>query len=224
MTVFVCGDSFAKSDPEYGPCWIDLLAQKISVVNLSKVCASNLQIALQVQQALDQAAEFVIYLATSSVRQDVVLNQNKSKRQLLDRYIDITTPDFSKDLVSYSWASLDETTLFDPDQLNLLRRYHSEFSDLDLAIYNNQLIIEATLHKLRNSGVPFLFDQGGFEHPGFGSSNKYFEEFDAWRSELNLWNYIAGQPIKHRPYYHIVDPTTHVNIANYYFNAIKKHS
>ena len=39
--IYVCGDSFAVPDLEYGPCWVDLLQQKLPVKTLAQVCASK---------------------------------------------------------------------------------------------------------------------------------------------------------------------------------------
>lgn len=223
--VYICGDSFGSTDPEYkNYSWTELLALQMpdtQVINLSKVCASNLQISLQVDRAIEQKADFIIYLATTSTRHDVELHANQCFTDLLDRFVDIACPDDRKDLTSYSSCSLDSTTKFNNQQLNLLRKYHSEFSNLDLSIYHNELIIHATLSRLVESSCPFLFDQGGFEHKSFGGVKKeYFKNYQSYRSDINIWDYVIGKPIVHRPYYHIQDSNTHQLIANYYQNKI----
>lgn len=218
MTVYICGDSFGFSDAEYGPCWADRLAKQTTVVNLCQVSASNFQIALQVQRAIEQRASYIIYLATSSVRQDAPLHDSKDK--LLDRYIDITKPDPTKTVTSYSVTSLNDTTPFTETQLALLKLYHTQFFDLDIAIHQNELLIEGTLSKLVASGIPFTFDQGGFEHPKFADAkNKYFETYADYRSEICLWDYV-DKLLVHRPYYHIDDQLIHEEIAEYYYKLI----
>jgi hypothetical protein len=224
MTVYICGDSFGCSDTEYGPGWVDKLAKKLQgetdIVNLSRVCASNTQIGLQVEHAISQQAKYIIYLATSSVRDDVLLNSIETTNNLLDRFVDITNPDDTKNLTSYSVQSLNDTTLFDATQLTMLKQYHSAFFDLDVAIYRNELIIEGVLSKLCTSGIPFKFDQGGFEHPSFSNSKKnYFTAYSKYRSEICVWDYVTKN-LKHRPYYHIDDQLIHEEIANYYYNLI----
>jgi hypothetical protein len=218
MTVYICGDSFGYSDPEHGVCWADRLAKRTSVVNLCQVSASNFQIALQVQQAIEAGADYIIYLATSSVRQDAPLKEGTGR--LFDRYIDITNPDPAKTVTSYSVTSLNDTTPFTEDQLAILKLYHKSFFDLDIAVHQNELIIEGTLSKLVASGIPFTFDQGGFEHPKFaGSKDNYFEIYREYRSEICLWDYV-DESLVHRPYYHITDHAIHEEIANYYYNLI----
>lgn len=224
MTVYICGDSFGCSDTEYGPGWVDKLTKKLqgktTVVNLSRVCASNTQIGLQVEHAIANQAEYIIYLATSSVRDDVVLNTAHSTNTLLDRFADITTPDPAKNLTSYSIQSLNDTTLFDTVQMNMLKQYHATFFDIDVAIYRNELIIEGILSKLVASEISFTFDQGGFEHASFSNSKKnYFKTYNEYRSEICVWDYVTKH-LKHRPYYHIEDQRIHEEIAEYYYNLI----
>lgn len=218
MTVYVCGDSFGFSDPDHGACWTDRLAKKTKVVNLCQVSASNFQIALQVQRAIEQKADYIIYLATSSVRQDAPINEGTGN--LLDRYIDITNPNPTKTITSYSVTSLNNTTPFTEDQLAVLKLYHESFFDLDIAVHQNELVIEGTLSKLVASGIPFTFDQGGFEHPKFADSKgDYFKTYREFRSEICLWDYV-DELLVHRPYYHITDHAIHEEIANYYYNLI----
>jgi hypothetical protein len=189
--VYICGDSFAVPDPEYGSCWVDYLGD---TNNLAQVCASNLLISQQVDRAIQEESKFIICLFTSSTRQ-------------LVRYKDTVKP--------ISWHSID-TTDFDPTQKKLLKQYAAEFFDLDTAIYENKCIIEHTLHKLESSNIPYLFDQGGFEHR---VDKKYFQHYNHRRSEKNLWDYTNTRA--YRPYYHITDSNVHKQISEYYLNAIK---
>ncbi len=192
--VYICGDSFCVSDPEYGPCWVDYLSQKRSVTNLSRVAATNLMISMQVDRAIADGADFVIVQGTACTRSQT-------------RYQGAIVP--------YSYHTASETTTpFDRTKLNVLKRYYTEFFDLDLAIYENKCIIENTLQKLVHSGIEFLFDQGGFEHPSFGSTTQYFTQYSQYRSAINLWDYARTRD--YRPYYHIVDDDVHQQVAEYY--------
>lgn len=192
--VYVCGDSFCVPDPEYGACWVDYLAEKRSVTNLAQVAATNLMISMQVDQAIAERADFVIVQGTACTR-----NQTRHQGKI----------------VPYSYHTASETTTpFDRNKLNILKNYYVEFFDLELAIYENKCIIENTLHKLVNSGIDFLFDQGGFEHPSFGSTTTYFDQFNCYRSKINLWDYSTTR--NYRPYYHIVDDAVHQQVAEYY--------
>jgi hypothetical protein len=193
-TVYICGDSFGVPDPDHGPCWIDMLAESTCyhVVNLCQLCASNLLISQQVDQAVAEA-DCVIVLCTSCTRSQIRHNQK---------------------IVPYSFHSLDSTTPFSQRQLELLRRFHAEYFDLELAIYENQLIIEAMLQRLLDSGCQFIFDQGGFEHASYGGTGRYFTKFDQYRSKFNLWDHAPTR--SYRPYYHIQDSAVHRQVANYY--------
>lgn len=198
--IYICGDSFAVSDIAYGPCWVDILAQQASVISLAQVAATNLLIAMQVDQAIHEQADFVILLCTAVTR---------SEKRLDNQLVPF----------SYHTAGCD-TTPFSDQQLQILRNYYAEFFDLDLAIYQNKITIEHTLHKLQTSGIPFIFDQGGFEHIDFGNvTTNYFSKFDRYRSKINLWNFARTRSF--RPYYHIVDNDVHREVADYYWQEIK---
>lgn len=193
--VYICGDSFCVPDPEYGACWVDMLAKQRTVINLAQVSATNLLISQQVDRAIKDSADFVIVQGTSCTRSETKLNGK---------------------VVSYSFLTSNATTTkFNARQLNIIREYHAEFFDLDLAIYHNQCIIQNTLQKLADSGIPFLFDQGGFEHTKFGATRSdYFAKFNSYRSAVNLWDHADTRD--YRPYYHIRDAEVHHRVAQYY--------
>ena len=56
--IYICGDSFGASDPDSD---ITPWHEQLECVNLSRVCATNLQISQQVDNAL-QDASFIIVL------------------------------------------------------------------------------------------------------------------------------------------------------------------
>jgi len=193
--LYICGDSFGVPDPVYGHCWVDYLQTLVPthhVINLSRVCASNLMISQQVDQALPHA-DHLIVLCTASTRSQTRLNGQ---------------------VVPYSMHSLDHTTPFNSRQIAVLRSHTREFFDLDLAIYENQCIIESMLQRLTDSNRPFLWDQGGFEHDSYGGTGQYFAKWLWRRSSRNLWDYTTTR--QHRPYYHIKDDHVHRDVAGYY--------
>jgi hypothetical protein len=188
--IYVCGDSFGVSDSEYGAGWMDQIG---ATTNLCQVSASNLLIAQQVDRAVAAGAEQIIVLFTSSTRSEKVENGR---------------------IIPFSWHTANTTTTpFSADQLRILREYFAEFHDLALAIYTNQCIIEHTLGVLARSGVDYVWDQGGFEHPSMGG-RPYFTEYNSTRSDLCLWDYATTR--QYRPYYHITDARAHEHIATYY--------
>jgi hypothetical protein len=199
--IYICGDSFGVSDLEYGDCWADIVADQFSTVNLCQIAATNLLIAQQVDQAIAASADFVIVQCTSVTRSEKLHN---------GKYIPF----------SYHTAST-ETTPFSKSQLQILRDYYTEFFDLKLAIYQNTITVEHTLQKLVDSGIPFCFSQGGFEHANFyPTATDYFSKFSQWRSSVNLWDYTVTR--EYRPYYHITDQQVHQQVADYYIEEIKK--
>ena len=198
--IAVCGDSFCVPDPEYGPMWADLLGQHCDLRNYSECTSSNLLIARQVDQAIQDRADFVIVHFTSCTRGEKL-------------HDGVYVP------FSYHTAS-HQNTPFDSNALRILKEYYTEFFDLDLAIYQNAITIEHTLTRLVQTGRPFRFDQGGFEHKSYGGTGQYFAQYDQYRSVYNLWDYVTTREF--RPYYHITDSHVHQQIAEYYVQEIAK--
>jgi hypothetical protein len=182
--IYICGDSFGTSDSssEVTP-W----HKNIYCTNLSKLCATNLQISQQVDYAIDHAS-FIIVLFTTCVRFE-----------------------FGND--SYTLHNLSSSNLNTEEQ-KIVTDYAKHFFNLDLEIYRNKCIIESVLQRLVDSGIPFLFDQGGFEHKKWGTTKTYFTKYNDYRSKYNLWDY--GDSKLHRPYFHITDQKIHNEIAEYY--------
>lgn len=224
-TLYICGDSYAVPDPVYGKCWVELLADQIktkfNVINLARVCASNLQISSQVDRAIQNKADFIICLFTTSTRDDVQ-HRKVNKKEFAQRYTNIANDTNDTDLTSYSVFSLDNTTVMSDLQLSILRQYHAEFFDLNLTVYKNEILIEGILSRLKNSGIPFVYDQGGFENAKFVDTKDkiYFTDYLEYKSPVNLWNFTHSK--KHRPYYHIEDLSIHKNVADYYSKLINE--
>lgn len=216
-TVYICGDSFSATDPEYGESWTEmiesLLRDKARVVNLSIVAASNLLVSIQAGAAVSNDADFVIVNCTAVTRSELAREPLVLSGSLMDRFI-------RKDLISFSIMRPYRSHLTD-SQCELIKRYHTEFFDLPLAIYKDSCIIANMLYTLEKSRIPYIFDQGGFEHASFGGEkDRYFTDYDHRRSSINLWDYGSTQD--ERPYYHIKEAATHRRIAEYYYAEIMK--
>jgi len=213
QSVYICGDSFTVDDQDYKHTpW----TKQLDAVSLGSVCANNQLIALQVEHAIKQQAKFIIVEFTSVTR-DIVQYTDQKQDNLLDRFYSLTEQDnTNKDLTSYTIWSTETALAFTQEQRDLLDSYNENFFDIDVAIHRDSLIIEATLQRLVDSGIPFKFDQGGFEHPSYGGVGTYFGKFNQYRSELCLWDYADTRT--HRPYYHITDQSIHDMIADYYNN------
>jgi hypothetical protein len=211
--VYVCGDSFSTPDPEYGTVWVDLLQHKLgedySIVNTSSVAASNLLVAVQVDNAIKNRADFVVIVATACTRSEALV-QPATDQALMTRFN-------RHELVSYSIFRPYRSHLNTQDQ-EAIYNFHLRYTDLELNIFRDHTLLLGTLTRLQQAGIPFLFDQGGFEHPSFGGSRRYFEQFDAQRSALNVWDYGTTQD--ERPYYHVKEPALHQQIADYYYTEI----
>lgn len=192
-SVYICGDSFYCSDQE---STIVPWHEQFERTSLAQVCASNLLISLQVEQAIEKQADFIIVGFTSSLRSELM---------------------FNGELVPFSWLSLDETTPFDQTTIDNLKQLFDNI-DLRTEVKRNQLIIEATLQKLVDSNISFSFDQGGFEHKSYGGVGEYFTKYNQYRARVCLWDHADVRT--HRPYFHITNQTIHTQIADYYTKII----
>ena len=185
--IYVCGDSFGSSDDRS-----DIVPwhAHFECINFARNCATNLDISKQVDRAIAEDATFIILLCTTCVR-------------------------FDWRGTFYSFHNLDASpAVFNENQKQLLKNYFIEFFELDLEIYKNKCIIESVLQRLVDSELPFLFDQGGFEHTKFGATQEYFKAWNFYRSKYNLWDH--GDSKLHRPYFHITDQLIHNRVAEYY--------
>lgn len=229
-SLHICGDSFAHPDPASSVIpWFELLKKSLglewNIKNLSIVCASNFHIRLQVDTAIAENTDFVILIATSCTRGHGRLQPKSTQMDLplLQRFANTALMDLEeKDFGCYSLNSLNETCVFNRSQQEILQNYRQHIFDIELEILQNQFLIESSLNALKNHSIDFVFDQGGFEHPKFSSTNqKYFQFFDQHRSKINLWDYVR-QPFNHRPFFHITDQKLHEKIADYYFHLINQ--
>jgi len=184
--IYVCGDSFAVSDLTSS---ITPWHEQLECINLSKVCASNLLISLQIDYALASDPSFIIVNFTSCTRGELVRD---------------------KEFIPYTITNTVGDRLSKAERI-AVDLYTKHIYNLDLEIYKNRCIIESALKRLEKSKVPFLFDQGGFEHK---QQKSYFQEYNKYRSKYCLWDY--GNSHEHRPYFHITDQNIHNRIAEYY--------
>ena len=228
--IFICGDSFGCPDLGWTiDPWPVLLANGLgadyAVTNLSISCASNLLIRMQVDRAVAEQADFVILLGTTCTRSQGRVGDSDHSGDLYDRFVRIgnTNDAHPRDLACYSIQSLNETCVFDKADIAVIKDYQTRLFDLDLAIYENQCIIESSLHTLTQHHVPFVFDQGGFENPIFGNVRRtdYFSEFDQCRSQINQWTLSSYLPNTNMAHFHITDPVVHAQIADYYQTIIE---
>jgi hypothetical protein len=229
--IYICGDSFGcpnigwRFDP-----WPQLLSTQLgseyTVTNLSICCASNLLIRMQVDRAIANQADFVILLGTACTRsQGHVQKVNQPNADIYNRFVRIGDQNDDvgmRDLACYSIHSLNETCVFDKDDITAIKDYQSRLFDLDLAIYENKCIIESSLYQLTEHNIPFIFDQGGFENPMFGNVRRtdYFSRFNKNKSKINQWTLSSYSPNTNMAHFHITDPTVHAQIADYYTTTI----
>lgn len=223
MKLFICGDSFCTSDPEYGKNWSELLADQFNgeVINLGRDGASNYHIYQQVKYALDNRCDYLIYHATSSIRQEFVVKQDHASRDSLDRYMDIHLPR-NKSMICGSWGAPEKnfTDILRTEQIDQIRNFFLEYIDFASVIEKNYIFIMHTLDMIKNSNLKkWSWSRGGFEHPKFGNVLEWdFSKYADTHCPIDLWQYYDRSII--RPYYHVQDKDVLKNLCNYYLNLL----
>lgn len=239
--VYICGASDCFTDVDYpGQSWTEHLQVAMpdhDIVNLAIEGASNFVIHLQVDRAIEEQADYVIVHFTSSVRQEIRIANTDDDRPLLDRFYRHHLSQPNPTLLTLSFFQSHNSPALARQQQQKLKEFQLEFFDLDIAIKKNYYIIQNALDALVRHGQPFLFSQGGFEHPDFTEDKnlKYqtaFDAYNAWRSKINLWDYLKDfratthnvhRPLS-RPWFHITNDQDIAGIVQYYRNWIDGHA
>lgn len=239
-SIYICGASDCFTDEDWpGMSWTEQLAERMpnhNVVNLAVEGASNFVIRLQIDRAIESKADYIIVHFTSSVRQEIRINNRDDDRPLLDRFYRHHLSGADPSLLTLSFFQSHNSPVLTKSQQQSLREFQLEFFDLDIAIKKNYYLIQNALDVLVRYQHPFVFSQGGFEHPDFTEDKnlKYqsaFDAYNAWRGKINLWDYLKDfratthnvhRPLA-RPWFHITD-TKDINvIVNYYQDWVKNH-
>jgi hypothetical protein len=223
MKLFICGDSFCVSDPEYGENWANILENKLSdltVINLSSSGASNYLIYLQVKEAIKQNANYIIYNATSSIRNEFKFRDDLEITDSVARYHNSADADVSSaSMICGSWLYLSKhySNIVNPEQADCVDLFFKNFVDLPNLIEKNFIFILHTLSLLNNSNLTgWAWSRGGFEHSNFKNSRSYWD-FSLYKNKecsINLWDYY--DPKKTRPWFHVTDHQVHQNVCNQY--------
>lgn len=225
MKLYICGDSFCVSDPEFGDNWVTLLTKKypnLTIVNLASCGASNYLIYLQVKQALEENCNFLIYNATSSIRQEFSLRADNCVSDNAKRYWNSNNQNKNTSMICGSWLGIDRhyKELIEVKQTNEIHTFFKNYVDLPNLIEKNFIFIAHTLSLLNSSGINWAWSQGGFEHKNF-SDNQY-PEFNQYRSKecsTNLWDHYVQDQV--RPWFHVTDFAVHQNVCKSYSDILQ---
>lgn len=219
-TLYICGDSFCSPDPDYGPCWVDLLIEQrtdLDIVNLASPGASNYLIALQIEQALNNNCDYLIYHATSSIRQEFSCGQGVLEPDNLQRYWTPISKQ-NKTVMSGSWMSINRNNdVFNQQDQKIVLDFFAKYIDFPSQIKKNYFLIDYALEKISRhpSLKNWVWSQGGFEHPKFGGHGQWnFSKFALHESAINLWDDFDRD--LWRPWYHITDISVHKQVCEHY--------
>jgi hypothetical protein len=221
-TLYICGDSFCSTDPEYPGSWVETFQMQhpdLCVISLAIPGASNFQIYLQVKEALAQNCNYLIYHATSSIRHEFLAHPLVSPQQGYKNYWDRTCPDELRQMVCTSWLTPENSLILDASQIKLIKTFFKKFINLDSEVEKNYLFIISTLNLINDSGVKnWLWSRGGFEHKNFKNAKSWLFDFADREVDYNLWDYYDAQST--RPFYHISDVSVIETACKHYSNML----
>ena len=227
--LYICGDSFCCSDPDplYGNSWIDVISRKcpeLDVINLGIAGASNYSIYLQVKHAIENNCDYLIYHATSSIRQEFVLNYNTEHvRDNIGRYWNVCAPNASAPLLCTSWPSIARNTeqTFTKDEYQTILNFFKRFVDLPVLIEKNYIFILHTLQLISSNKklTNWAWTRGGFEHRSFDTIGEWdFSQWELNECAVNLWDHYDPKLI--RPYHHVTDNSIIEKVCNTYIDML----
>ena len=226
-TLYICGDSFCSRDPEYGDNWVDMFnLAAIDIINLSSPGASNYLIYLQVKEAILKNADYIIYQASSSIRNEFSIKPTSLQKDELNRYWNVTAPADDASVVCCSWINpwgpKYNLTIFSSTDITQIQDFFVKNIDLTSLVEKNYIFILHTLQILTASNIPYAWSQGGFEHKMWESTNWWdFSAYKDHECKINLWDYYDSNVI--RPYYHVTDKQILQDVCNEYINMLNLH-
>jgi len=225
--LYICGDSFGTVDSEYGASWSEEFATmypNLDIVNLCVSGASNYHIHLQVKHAIENRCDYLIYLATSSIRQEFILEEDTDfcGHDAFDRYWNIQSASDKKNVISTSWVRPQERVYNEKQQRDILD-FFGQYIDFVGVIEKNYIFIDYTLMLIKEKlpGNSWAWTRGGFEHKLWGENNRQwdFSNFNDREIAINLWDYYDPKVI--RPYYHVTNTEVIKKVCNQYSTMLK---
>lgn len=195
MKIIVCGDSFFTQDPLYlGTHFCELIGANYdsNLQVYSKFGASNFAIALQLEHAINQKPDLVLFGLTSVDRFEIpskpyvfkegVKNIIYSGHQMQPSFYDLR----KTTTISNSYVNLQQT--------DFLKEYFVNHYDQELKRAQDFLMVRSMLYKLEKDNIPFVFTRGGLTGPNW-------TEWSAQEVDFNTaspWNFVED----HTPIYH----------------------
>lgn len=207
-TLYSLGCSFMSTDTQHldEPTFLDRLADQRSWrhVNLARAGASNFNIRLQIQHAIDQQADYVIVGATSSDRVDLVdmdpdyrspirLEHIRNRgyhcaveQHVNDRHAFITS-DTLNNLLESRHTRLPE------HRTQSLKSYVRDIHEPGLQAYKDYFLIKDGLRDLTRTGRPFVFIPGPLHYFDWKEfSDSVWTGTQPWDMPNGIYNHVVN--------------------------------
>jgi hypothetical protein len=171
---------------------------------------------------LDNNCDYLIYHATSSIRNEFQIGTSDHKKDHIERYWHPTDQN-NKSVLSNSWINATRST---GDVLinsqHVIKEFFTNHVDFLSMVRKNYIFIDYTLKIIRSKmgNMHWAWSRGGFEHFKFFKSQDW--DFSSYQSEecaINLWDDYDHSLV--RPYYHVTDHEVHQKLCNLYLDMLK---
>lgn len=211
MKFICCGDSFFSLDLNFpNTHFTEIIRDKYNwqYKNFAKLGASNFMIALQIDYAIKNNPDLIVFGFSSVDRIEIPIKNYRYPEGVKNIVYEQNTvkPTFYNEkqtnTISHSFPNLEQTAA--------VKHYISELYDPELKRQQDFYIASSILYKLDKLQIPYVFSRGGLSGPDWSDwSNK---EIDTKKG--NPWQWTDGIPVYHS------SPETQVELSNVWYKKI----
>ena len=200
MKIICCGDSFFSLDPSFPRTHLsELIAKKFNaeLLNYGKTGSSNFFTCLQIDYALKQNPDLIIFGFTTPGRMEIPIKgkEYQAGGEVLNVHYEdnCSKPNFYRPswtkVISQSFPNIEKTTAFS--------HYITELYDEELKRRQDVMMAEGILYKLKSVEQRFIFTRGGLT--GHESIWNQWAEYEVDRNTECPWNWPNGPTTYHCP-------------------------
>jgi len=213
MKFICCGDSFFSLDPNFpNTHFTEVLRDKHNwqYKNFAKLGASNFMIALQIDYAIKNKPDLIVFGFSSVDRMEIPISNYQYPEGIKNIVYESHTvkPLFYEEqktkTISQSFPNIEKT--------EAIKLYISELYDSELKRQQDFYIASSILYKLDKLKIPYIFTRGGLSGPDWSEWAE--NEIDVKRG--NPWRWTDGTPVYHS------SPETQIKLSDVWFSKIEE--
>lgn len=224
MNIYSCGCSFMSVDPQYpGTHFSEIVARESNgiLITLARPGASNFYIGLQVEYAIKQRPELILVLFSNYDRIELLSGTAPYRVDCGIENIQGNPVDHTQaGTVSNVITNFIDQRLIDSDRKDALKAWFANIYDFGIRYHQDWFMCQGILHRLKNSGIPFVFNFGGMKYP-LADPDHAWSSFKDNLTLNNPWNQLDFTPGASSGVYH-TSFATQETVAKDWLNSIKK--